>query len=154
MVSDQEMELMQEAIRVARTNPSAPFGCILFDSSQQKIVSTGINQSHINPLLHGEIAAIDAYARGHEKNWSDLWLFTTAEPCCMCQGAILWCGIAKLVFGTSIDTLRRQGWSQIEISCSEISQRSWRPELEIRPRVREQECDSLFANAIQLRFQH
>jgi tRNA(adenine34) deaminase len=151
MTSDLDIELMQEAIRVARMNPSAPFGCILYDRSLRKIVATGVNQSHSNPLLHGEIAAIDAYAKRREENWSEISLFTTAEPCCMCQGAILWSGISRLVFGTSIDTLSRHGWSQIDISCSEIARRSWRPELKIRPGVQEAECDALFADAIQLR---
>jgi tRNA(adenine34) deaminase len=151
MASDLDVKLMQEAIRIARTNPLAPFGCILFDGSQQKIVATGKNQSQINPLLHGEIAAIDAYAKLREKDWSKISLFTTAEPCCMCQGAILWSGIGRLVFGTSIDTLSRQGWSQIDIPCSEIARRSWRPDLKIRSGVQEAECDALFANAIQQR---
>jgi guanine deaminase len=32
-------------------------------------------------------------------------LYTSGEPCPMCMGAILWCGIGRVVFAASIEEL-------------------------------------------------
>jgi tRNA(Arg) A34 adenosine deaminase TadA len=76
-----------------------------------------------------------------------LVLYTTAEPCPMCQGAILWTGIEMVVFGTSIRSLQKMGWRQIDISAEEVIRRSpsWR--CTILGGVLEKECDALFTLA-------
>lgn len=140
---------MREAIAVASDNPRAPFGVVLVDNTLNAIVARGCNQSQINPTLHGEIAAINDYVRQNGKNWSGLSLYTTAEPCCMCQGAIIWAGIAKVVFGTSIAELQQQGWRQIDIPSEEVIARSWLPNLGITAGVLASECDELFRRAIE-----
>ena len=88
----------------------------------------------------------------HEDNdGNQLVLYTTAEPCPMCQGAILWTGIEMVVFGTSICSLQKMGWRQIDILAEEVIRRSpaWR--CTITGGVLEQECDALFALAISRR---
>ena len=64
----------------------------------------------------------------------------------MCSGAILWCGIPRVVSGTSIGTLRRLGLPQIDLGCEEIARRgsSSFGSLEITGGVLEKECDALF----------
>ncbi|MEM9355325.1 MAG: nucleoside deaminase [Pseudomonadota bacterium] len=140
---------MREAIAVARGNPKAPFGTVLVDRNLDAIVARGCNQSHTNPTWHGEIAAINDYVRQDGKNWGELTLYTTAEPCCMCQGAILWSGITEVVFGTSIAELKRQGWRQIDIPSQQIVSRSWLPHLGIKAGVLSSECNELFRRAIE-----
>lgn len=142
---------MREALAIARRNLRAPFGAVLVDRSLDKVVACGVNQSHANPTLHGEIAAINDYVRQDGKHWSELTLYTTAEPCCMCQGAILWSGITEVVFGTSIAELQQQGWRQIDIPSQEVVSRSWRPHLGITPGVLSGECGELFHQAIEER---
>jgi tRNA(adenine34) deaminase len=82
-------------------------------------------------------------------NWSRLCLYTTAEPCCMCQGAILWAGIRRVVFGTSIETLRKLGWRQIEIPAAEVVRRTPLAQCELIGAVLERECDDLFRAALE-----
>ena len=142
---------MQEAITVARGNPRAPFGAVLVDRGLDATVARGCNQAHTNPTWHGEIAAINDYVRQGGKNWSELTVYTTAEPCCMCQGAILWSGITEVVFGTSIAELTQQGWRQIDISSQEVITRSWLPHLGITGGVLNKECNELFRMAIKER---
>ncbi|MEM8735467.1 MAG: nucleoside deaminase [Planctomycetota bacterium] len=142
---------MSEAIEIAKANSRAPFGCVLFDLSLNRTVATGLNRSDQNPLHHGEIVAINNYVEQGGRNWSNLSLFTTAEPCCMCQGAILWSGIRQVVFGTSIATLKRQGWHQIDITSAKLTRLSWRTDLDIRPGIMQAECDELFRTAMRLR---
>jgi tRNA(adenine34) deaminase len=78
--------------------------------------------------------------------WTRLVLYTTAEPCPMCSGAILWSGIPHVVFGTSIATLERLNLPQISLSCGEIARRasSSFAHPEITGGVLERECDVLF----------
>ena len=138
---------MRQAIEMARRNPSAPFGSVLVNRSTGKIVASGVNQSSANPTLHGEIAAINDYVERGGTEWRELTLYTTAEPCCMCQGAILWSGIQEVCFGTSISRLQSLGWNQIEIPAAEVVSRSWNPRAAIIGGVCADECDQLFVEA-------
>ena len=115
-------------------------------------MSEGWNKSSINPTFHGEIDAINQLVLvnpGIDAN--KLVLYTTAEPCPMCQAAILWTGIEMVVFGTSIRSLQKMGWRQIDILAEEVVRRTptWR--CTITGGVLEQECDALFAMAVSRR---
>lgn len=138
---------MQCAIELAQENPKAPFGCVLVDQLTGKVVATGINQSSTNPTLHGEIAAINNYSQRTNTAWRQLTLYTTAEPCCMCQGAILWSGIREVVFGTSIAQLMDLGWRQIDLPAQEVVNRSWDRDVVIVAGVRAAESTQLFVAA-------
>jgi tRNA(Arg) A34 adenosine deaminase TadA len=139
---------MKRAIEIARRNPNAPFGAVLVDVESGGIVAEGLNRGEINPTWHGEIDAINRCAAEHpEARWSRLRLYTTAEPCCMCQGAVLWAGIAEVVFGTSIATLKRLGWKQIDIGAGEVARRTAFAKCKIIGGVLEAECDELFRAA-------
>ena len=138
---------MRRAVEVARGNLDAPFGTVIVDQQTGKILAERLNDAHENPILHGEIDAILRLAGAHpDVDWTRLVLYTTAEPCPMCSGAILWCGIPRVVSGTSIGTLRRLGLPQIDLGCEEIARRgsSSFGSLEITGGVLEKECDALF----------
>ncbi|KAF2805470.1 cytidine deaminase-like protein [Mytilinidion resinicola] len=125
--------------------PFAAFGTVIVnhtDSSKGalgKLVCIGINENGRvgNPVLHGEIAAInncssiltnsagsynltagealDAFAK--------LSIYTNGESCPMCASAIRWAGFREYIYGTSIDTIIEQGWGQIRISSLEVFRR-------------------------------
>jgi tRNA(Arg) A34 adenosine deaminase TadA len=140
---------MRKAIEAARANSRHPFGAILIDRIDGRVVTEGVNKSDICPTLHGEMDAIRQYSRLHaDLDASRLCLYTTAEPCCMCQGAILWAGIRGVVFGTSIDTLTTLGWRQIAIPAAEVVQRAAHARCEIIGGILQDECDHLFREAI------
>jgi tRNA(Arg) A34 adenosine deaminase TadA len=65
----------------------------------------------------------------------------------MCQGAILWAGIQEVVFGTSISTLKRLGWKQIDITAVEVSRRTPFARCKLIGGVLERDCDALFQEA-------
>ena len=143
-------EYMRRAIEIARRNPAAPFGALLVDSHTAQIVAEGLNRWRENPTWHGEIDAINRCAAQHpDITWSRLRLYTTAEPCCMCQGAILWAGIPEVVFGTSIRTLVQLGWNQIDIKAEEVARRTPFAPCTLIGGVLERECDALFQAAKQ-----
>ena len=144
---------MRRAIEIARGNPDAPFGCVIADAETGEILAEGLNDAEKSPILHGETAAImdliekrpeaDPEKRP-EADPSRLVLYTTAEPCPMCSGAILWSGIPRVVLGTRLDTLKGLGHPHIDLPSEEVSGRSSFGGFEVVHGVLEDECDALF----------
>ena len=61
--------------------------------------------------------AIRAFLNGHEPDdLKDATLYSSGEPCVMCMGAIIWCGIKRLVFAASIAQLSTR-IGQIDITA-------------------------------------
>ncbi len=142
--------LMRRAIGLAANVPDLPFGAVIVNADTGEILAEGWNKSSSNPIWHGEIDAINQLARSNTDIESiPLVLYTTAEPCPMCQGAILWAGIEMVVFGTSIRFLQAHGWRQIDILAEEVVRRSptWRCKLV--GGVLEEDCNALFLAATQ-----
>ena len=73
-----------------------------------------------------------------------LLLYTTAEPCPMCSGAILWAGIPHVVYGTSIETLKKLGLPHIDLPCEEVADRASFEGFAVTGGILEQDCDALF----------
>ena len=116
---------MRAAIAQARLVPELPFGAVLVDSGSGEIVAEGHNRSQQNPTFHGEIDVINRLAaEKSDIDWSALVLYTTAEPCPMCQSAIEWAGIASVVYGSSIPFLKRSGWWQIDLCAAAVIERT------------------------------
>jgi len=140
---------MRRAMELAANVPELPFGAVIVDRDTGKMLAEGWSKTSVNPTWHGEIDAINTLASSDvcfkEKS---LVLYTTAEPCPMCQGAILWTGIETVVFGTSIRSLQRIGWRQIDILAEEVVRRSPAWNCTLIAGVMEQECDALFELAI------
>jgi len=141
---------MRRAIELAANVTDLPFGAVIVNRDTGVILAEGWNKSSVNPIWHGEIDAINQLARSNKDIESiPLVLYTTAEPCPMCQGAILWAGIEMVVFGTSIRFLQEHGWRQIDILAEEVVRRSptWRCKLV--GGVLEEDCNALFLAATQ-----
>lgn len=142
-----DADYMRTAIRVASGNPAAPFGAILVDIESSEVVAEGVNRARDNPTWHGEMVAINAYAATGQRNWNRLRLYTTAEPCCMCQAAVLWARIPEVVFGSSVATLRKLGWHQFNCTADEVSALASFTHCEVTGGVLADECDRLFEQA-------
>ena len=143
---------MQRAISLAANVPDLPFGALIVDGDSGTVLSEGWNKTSINPTWHGEIDAINGLAvSGVCVEGKNLVMYTTAEPCPMCQGAILWSGIEKVVFGTSIRTLQGMGWRQIDILAEEVVRRSPAWTCTLIGGVLERDCDVLFQKAMRQR---
>jgi tRNA(adenine34) deaminase len=137
---------MRRAIAVARRNPVYPFGAVITRIADGHVMAEGVNTTKRNPMLHGEVAAMDAYLKHHgNRDWTDMVLYTTAEPCAMCMSALIWAGIGGVVFGTSLAGLKRAGIDQIDIPAANVVAASpfWNGEL--LGGVLARETDLLFA---------
>jgi tRNA(Arg) A34 adenosine deaminase TadA len=142
---DHEM-FMKRAVEAAQQNIAYPFGAVLVETDTRLVVAEGYNRTIENPCWHGEIDVMSRHAAAAmEPTWSSLCLYTTAEPCPMCQSAILWAGIPTVVYGTSIPSLKKMGWNQIDIRAEEVVQRTPFGNCQIIGGILEAECDELFA---------
>jgi tRNA(Arg) A34 adenosine deaminase TadA len=82
---------MRLAIAAAKANPHYPFGAVIIGAADRAVLAEGVNNSKANPILHGEIVAINNYvARRANQSWSEGIVYTTGEPCPMCMSAIVW----------------------------------------------------------------
>lgn len=102
------MEYMSEAIKEAKIGIHAkhggPFGSVIVKDGQ--IVGRGHNcvLKNNDPIAHGEVMAIrDAGSNLKSFDLSGCDLYTTAAPCPMCKGAILWANIRKVYYGCTIE---------------------------------------------------
>lgn len=133
------------AIEIAKHNPKAPFGAVIVDNKTGEILAEGLNASSINPTFHGEMVAINNCVKNHPHvDWSNATLYTTAEPCSMCQSAIIWAGISRLVFATSLDSLKQMGWQQIDIPSRYVNKKAPFYKGSVTGGVLAEEADLLF----------
>src|SRR5580700_10598975 len=95
--------------RQARANGNHPFGAVLVSSDRQELLSckngywpdrdmTG-HAERLLATLASRTLDPDALARCS--------LYSSAEPCAMCAGAIYWVGIGRVVYGQSEAALRQ-----------------------------------------------
>lgn len=144
-----DRRFMQRAIEIARRNPAAPFGAVIVSSESDTVLAEGVNRARQSPIWHGEVVAIDRCAMTFpEVDWSGLCLYTTAEPCPMCQAAILWAEIGRVVFGTSIGRLQELGWRQIELGAADVTRHAPFARCELVGGVMADECNALFEAAV------
>lgn len=100
-------KFMKIAIDEAKNGINAghggPFGCVIVRNG--KIIGKGHNEvvKNTDPTCHGEMMAIhNACKTIGSFDLSGCELYTTAEPCPMCRGAILWANISKVYYGCNI----------------------------------------------------
>jgi tRNA(Arg) A34 adenosine deaminase TadA len=82
---------MRQAIALAANVPDLPFGAVIVDGNNGKVLSEGWKKTPLNPMWHGEIDGMNRFAAsGISVEVKRLVLYTTAEPCRICQAAALW----------------------------------------------------------------
>jgi tRNA(Arg) A34 adenosine deaminase TadA len=130
---------------LATAAQGTPWNAMLVDSINGEVVLEARNQVATGgPTRHAEMVAIDQYAATGGRLWKQLVLYTTAEPCPMCQGAVEWSGIGAVFFGVSIAFLISKGFSQIDISAAEVARRTPFKQCLVVGGVLENECQELF----------
>jgi len=151
LVEPDDESHMRRAIRLAANNPKYPFAAVIVDE-EKKVVGEGWNRSAQNPTWHGEMDAINKCAAAHPRiDWTRLTLYTTAEPCAMCQGAVAWAGIKRVVFGSSIPFLKSIDVWAIDIRAEELARLAAFRKCTVVGGVLEEECNKLFRAAVNVR---
>jgi tRNA(Arg) A34 adenosine deaminase TadA len=121
-----------------------PFGAVIVKDN--KVLAQGYNRTGVDrdPTAHGEMVAIRAFlaARGPEA-LKGATLYTSGEPCCMCMGAIIWCGIGRLVYAASIEQLSKK-IGQIMLSAEDVASKAPFAPIDIAGGVLDDKAISLF----------
>ena len=98
----QHEKAMRLAIEEGRRNPFYPFGAVIVRAATGEVTARGVNNTRANPTLHGEIACMNDYVQKHgNRDWEQMVLYTTCEPCPMCMTALIWAQIGGVVFASS-----------------------------------------------------
>ena len=90
-----------EISKEARAAGNTPFGALLVDGEGNIIMEQG-NIEITEKICTGHAEATLAARASHEYSRDFLrncTLYTTAEPCAMCAGAIYWANIGRVVYG-------------------------------------------------------
>lgn len=91
---------IEEALNGIRNGHGGPFGCVIIKDGV--IVGKGHNEviKQNDPTCHGEIMAIHDECRKLKSfDLTGCELYTTAETCPMCKGAIMWSNVKKIYYG-------------------------------------------------------
>lgn len=143
MASDDErwMDVALGMARAAVTSGNTPVASVIVRGGAQ--IGAGGNEatSRRDPILHGEIVAIqDACRRLGSGDLAGATLYTTMEPCPMCAWAIVAAGITRVVLGGRHADLQRTDLGQysFERMMDMVAQR-----VELVTGVRNEECVAL-----------
>ena len=121
-----------------------PFGAVIVKNGE--VLARGHNRTgpDRDPTAHGEMVAIRVFLAAHGPDaLKGATLYTTGEPCCMCMGAILWCGIARLVYAVSLKQLLTK-FDQIALSSEDVAIKATFSPIDIAGGVLDQEAMRLF----------
>jgi tRNA(Arg) A34 adenosine deaminase TadA len=103
--------LLREAIALAaesRAGGNHPFGALLADSRGRVLMRAGNGfHPHGDGTAHAErLVATRACIELSPERRAGATLYTSAEPCAMCAGAIYWAGIGRVVYGLAESRLK------------------------------------------------
>ncbi|KUG26007.1 cytidine and deoxycytidylate deaminase family protein [hydrocarbon metagenome] len=96
------------AIKNIEMKTGGPFAAAVFNKSTNELVSIGLNVVVENncSVAHAEVVAIinaEEKLNNYRLDDTEYILISSAQPCVMCNGALLWSGITTLVFGATKD---------------------------------------------------
>ena len=106
MASTPEDEIFMRMAIAEAAQGDLPFGAVIVGNKQVLEVGRNLVRTTNDPTAHAEMVAIRRFvATRPAGDFKGTTLYTSGESCPMCMGAILWCGISRVVFGASIDQL-------------------------------------------------
>jgi tRNA(Arg) A34 adenosine deaminase TadA len=144
-----------EVARRALTHGNHPFGAILVDQNHNVLIETenGYMPAHDGTAHAERLLATQACTTLGPDILRHATLYSSAEPCAMCAGAIYWAGIGRLVYGLSEQRLRAVTGNHpenptLDLPCREVF-RSGQRTTEVLGPLLEEEAEALHAGAWQ-----
>jgi len=99
-----EPELLRRVVgicREAREAGNNPFGCLLADGNGTVLMEQGNEETSLNGdcTAHAEALLMRKASRRYSKaEMAGFTLYSCAEPCAMCAGAMYWGNLGRLVY--------------------------------------------------------
>ena len=129
-----------EVARRALTHGNHPFGAILVDRDRNVLIETenGYMPAHDGTAHAERLLATQACTTLSPDVLKGATLYSSAEPCAMCAGAMYWAGIGRLVYGLSEHRLRGLTGDHpenptLDLPCREVFRSGQRPTEVIGP---------------------
>ncbi|MDI1262981.1 MAG: nucleoside deaminase [bacterium] len=109
--SERDAHFLRRTFDVARgaiTHGNHPFGAVLVDARGKLLIESenGYMPSRDGTAHAERLLATQACTTIDVATLGNATLYSSAEPCAMCAGAIYWAGIGRVVYGLSEHRLR------------------------------------------------
>lgn len=135
------MNLALQEAQNAFDKDEVPIGAVIV--IKNKILARAYNQTETlqDPTAHAEILAITSANQFlGSKYLNEATIYVTVEPCLMCNGAIFWSKISRLVYGASE---KKVGFLKFQEIVAQQNLSLCHPKLEIKGGVLEHETSEL-----------
>lgn len=111
ITADQDIELMKRAIELAeqsRARGDHPFGALLADANGAVLLEAMNTGGTIGDRTgHAERNLMTEASLEYDVDFlRTCTMYTSAEPCAMCAGAVYWTGVGRIVYGLPETALR------------------------------------------------
>ncbi len=123
-----------EIARRALTHGNHPFGAVLVDQDGHVLIEAenGYLPARDGTAHAERLAATEACRTLKPEVLAKATLYSSAEPCAMCAGAIYWAGIGRVVYGLSEQGLREITGNHpenptLDLPCREVFASGQRP---------------------------
>lgn len=131
-LNDTDGRYLREAIALAdtaRERGNRPFGALIVAADGRVLAeASNANGESGDCTAHAELSAIRLASPLHSRDeLAGATLYSSAEPCVMCAGAIFWSSIGRVVYGIDAERLRvfrgeRLDQKDAELSCRDVFQ--------------------------------
>ena len=138
-----------DVARRALNHGNHPFGALLVDRNHNVLIEAenGFMPAHDGTAHAERLLATQACTTLSPDILKDATLYSSAEPCAMCAGAIYWAGIGRVVYGLSEHRLRAVTGNHpdnptLDLPCRQIFQSGQRKTIVVGPLL-EDEAEAL-----------
>ena len=98
------------------------FGAVIVRDGEVLARGRNLWSQQQDPTAHGEMVAIRRFLAAHGlEKIKGTTLYTSGESCPMCMGAIVWCGLGRVVYAASVEQLEKR-IGQIMITSKAVAQ--------------------------------
>lgn len=129
-LDERDAAYLRDAIgwsRTARERGNRPFGAVIIGADGSLLAAAWNSNGETGDCTaHAETSAIRIASPKHSREVLErATLYSSAEPCVMCAGAIFWSNIRRVVFGIDAQRLRvfrgeRPEQRDAELSCRDV----------------------------------
>ena len=109
MDHEKYLRLSFDIARAARERGQHPFGCLIVGPDGAVLMEQGnaFEEEGHDMTAHAERLIASRASRQWRPDFlADCTLYTSAEPCAMCAGAIYWAGLGRVVYGQTEASLK------------------------------------------------
>ena len=146
-----EHDRIREVIAIARQaaeKGNRPFGALLVAADGSRLGSAENSQVTAGQVLaHAEMNLLHEVVQQYDQGvLASATLYTSAEPCAMCSGALFWSGVGRLVFALSnqrLHQIQKASSRMLAASAADVLAGAGR-QVEIVGPVLESEAAALF----------